>query len=120
MDECLEYFKQAVIAPGSVSAWSEWWSQHDVLVRQSFPRADYLRLKHRRLAGARQLLQRSGLLPPDFEPPRPLLTGFCNACGERVSVTVSPGGGEVFCSICGLLSLFQCRPRIDPPFAVQE
>ena len=68
MDECLIYFRQAVLNPGSVPPWSEWWSANEPLVETAFSFVDYVRLKHRGLLGARQILQRLGELPADLTP----------------------------------------------------
>ncbi|QEL13343.1 hypothetical protein [Limnoglobus roseus] len=100
MDECLAYFRQAVTNPASVPPWSEWWAQNAALVEQVFPLIDYVRLKHRRLLGARQILRNRGELPDDFEPPSGRVTGSCPNCGDRVS---SPNGTHIFCPNCGLI-----------------
>lgn len=85
MEECLVYFRQAIANPASVPPWSEWWAANIEVVERVFPLVDYVRLKHRRLLGARQILQYMGELPPDYQPPGPLVTGSCGLCGERVS-----------------------------------
>ena len=102
MDECLIYFRRAVTDPASVPPWSEWWAANEQLAESVFSFVDYVRLKHRRLLGARQILQRLGEIPADFTPPDFLLTGSCATCGERTAKleTIS---GEVFvaCLECG-------------------
>jgi hypothetical protein len=60
MDECLNYFRQAIANPTSVPSWEEWWAANGDLVEQVFPLVDYVRLKHRGLLGARQILEKRG------------------------------------------------------------
>lgn len=93
MEECLAYFRQAIANPASVPPWSEWWAVNSQLVERVFPLVDYVRLKHRRLLGARQILQNAGELPKDYRPRSPLLTGSCGQCGERTTFHS--------CPICG-------------------
>jgi hypothetical protein len=85
MEECLIYFRQAIANPASVPPWSEWWAANGELVEREFPLFDFVRLKHRRLLGAQQILQRLGELPKDYSPPSPRATGSCGICGERVA-----------------------------------
>jgi len=85
VEECLVYFRRAIHEPASVAPWSEWWAANVGLVERSFPLVDYVRLKHRRLLGARQILQYLGELPADYAPPGHGVTGSCPECGERVS-----------------------------------
>jgi hypothetical protein len=84
MDECLAYFRQAIEHPGSVPPWAVWWAAHEELVRRTFDRTDYLRLKYRKLAGAEIILARTGWTPPPEEQRDPLRTAFCPVCGERL------------------------------------
>lgn len=84
MDECLIYFRLAITDPRNVPPWSEWWAANEPLAQTSFSLVDYVRLKHRRLLGARQILQRLGEIPQDYTPPSHQLTGSCGNCGERV------------------------------------
>jgi hypothetical protein len=110
-DECLAYFRQAVADPQSVPPWSEWWAANVERVERTFPLLDYVRLKHRRLLGARQILQIAGELPEDYSPPSPLLTGSCGQCGERT--TTHPdgaGGGHVSCPTCGVVARYENQP----------
>ena len=105
MEECLAYFRKAVHDPASVPPWSEWWAANAELVERIFPLFDFVRLKHRRLLGARQILQNSGELPKDFSPRSPLVTGSCAQCGERITnPTTGPGDGSITCPTCGLVS----------------
>ena len=69
MEECLAYFRLAVADPARVPPWSEWWAANSGLVERVFPLLDYVRLKHRGLLGARQILQLRGELPEDDRPP---------------------------------------------------
>jgi hypothetical protein len=111
MDECLAYFRQAVADPRSVPPWSEWWAANVELVERSFPLLDYVRLKHRKLLGARQILQHRGELPDDYTPPSPLLTGSCGQCGERTTTVGGDNGGVVTCPTCGVVvTLTAARP----------
>lgn len=71
MDECLGYFRKAVSNPASVPPWSEWWAANAELVEHTFPLVDWVRLKHRGLLGAVQILQHRGELPADFRLPDP-------------------------------------------------
>lgn len=104
MDECLAYFRKAVNDPASVPPWSEWWAANIDLVQQIFPLSEYVRLKHRRLRGAREILQRAGELPKDFRPPHPRTTGSCTECGERTSHhTADSDGGHTNCPTCGFI-----------------
>lgn len=112
MEECLSHFRQAIANPLSVPPWSEWWAAHEELVRQVFPHVEYVRLKHRKLRGAQQILQRAGELPEDYFPPSPLLAGSCGDCGERTTNhSAGPGGGYITCPNCGLVSQYDCRPQ---------
>jgi hypothetical protein len=116
MEECLRYFRQAISKPLSVPPWSEWWAENEALVQRVFPLMEYVRLKHRRLRGAREILQRTGELPADYVPQSPLITQSCGDCGERTMIAPSgPGSGSVNCSICGPLGTYDCDP---PPESV--
>ncbi|HEX4611024.1 MAG TPA: hypothetical protein VH092_22730 [Urbifossiella sp.] len=53
MEDCLAYFRKAIADPRSVPPWSEWWAANVERVERVFPLLDYVRLKHRRLLGAR-------------------------------------------------------------------
>lgn len=75
MDECLAYFRAAVADPATVPPWADWWAANSGRVAESFPLLDYVRLKHRGLAGVVQILQRRGELPADDPPPGPPGTG---------------------------------------------
>lgn len=99
-EACLIYFRQAVHEPQSVPPWSEWWAENEPVAGRVFTIVDYVRLKHRRLWGARQILQKSGELPADFVPPHFSLTGTCSECGERVALD---GGADesAACPNCG-------------------
>ncbi|VTS07340.1 hypothetical protein [Tuwongella immobilis] len=103
MNECLEYFRKAIADPASVPPWSQWWAEHGELVERSFPLVDFVRLKHRRLRGARQILQLAGELPVDFLPPSPHQTGSCADCGERVRLPATGTIGPAICPTCGPL-----------------
>ncbi len=98
MDECLDYFRKAIADPQSVPPWSEWWAANADLVERTFPLVDYVRLKHRKLLGARQILQYRGEFPEDYEPRSAFVTGSCGQCGERVEIV---GGTHVICPVCG-------------------
>jgi len=116
VEECLAYFRQAVADPRSVPPWSEWWAAHAGLVERVFPDVEYVRLKHRRLAGARQILQNRGELPADYCPPSPLRTGSCGQCGERTTThSGGPGGGYVTCPTCGVVCMYDSWPRPEGP-----
>jgi hypothetical protein len=83
MEECLDYFRRALEQPGSVPPWADWWATHAELARQVFDRLDYVRLKHRWLNGARELLERLGT--PAVEPQMNWLDRtVCPKCGERL------------------------------------
>ena len=111
MEECLAYFRQAIADPLSVPPWSEWWAANAQVVENVFPRLDYVRLKHRRLLGARQILQQRGELPENYSPPSPLLIGSCAECGERTTNhSGGPGGGYITCPTCGVIGHYTCRP----------
>ena len=105
METCLAYFRQAIANPLSVPPWSEWWAVNGELVERVFPLFDYVRLKHRRLLGAQQILQKNGDLPKDYVPPNPALTGSCSKCGERTAKhSADSGGGQIVCPNCGVVS----------------
>jgi hypothetical protein len=115
MEKCLAYFRKAVAEPASVPPWSEWWAANAGLVEREFPLFDFVRLKHRRLLGARQILQIAGELPKDYRPPSPLLTGSCGHCGERTTAHPGgPGGGCVMCPTCGNLGTFDSFSPPEP------
>ena len=67
MQQCLAYFRAAVADPDSVPAWPVWWATHRDLVERTFSMVDYVRLKHRGLLGAKQILQKLGELPDSIE-----------------------------------------------------
>ena len=102
MEECLAYFRKAIADPSSVPPWSEWWTVNAEKVEETFPLFDFVRLKHRGLLGARQILERSGELPKDNPPPTLLLTGSCPNCGERI-VTDPTSGAINKCPKCGTI-----------------
>jgi hypothetical protein len=107
MEECLAYFRKAIVDPLSVPPWSQWWQQNAELVERVFPLLDYVRLKHRRLLGAQQILQYMGELPENYEPPSPLITGSCGTCGERTTNhSGAAGGGHISCPICGVVCTY--------------
>jgi len=109
--ECLAYFRRAVADPLSVPPWSEWWVANAGLVERVFPLMEFVRLKHRRLSGARQFLQNAGELPENYCPPSPLVTGSCGQCGERTTHAAGgPGGGCITCPTCGVVCQYDCRP----------
>ncbi len=112
MEECLVYFRLAVSDPESVLPWSEWWSENEPVVEQSFSLVDYVRLKHRKLKGARQILQLAGELTKDFKPPSVFATGSCSECGERIiEFTMKSGSGEVTCTACGVTFIDDSRAQ---------
>ena len=114
MEECLAYFRQAVVDPLSVPPWSEWWAANAELVERVFPHHDFVRLKYRRLRGARRILQIAGELSEDYVSPHALTTGSCSECGERTTNHVAgPGGGYISCPNCGLVCVYDCRPGIE-------
>jgi hypothetical protein len=111
VEECLAYFRLAIADPHRVPPWSEWWAANVGLVERTFPRQEFVRLKHRRLRGARQLLQNAGELPEEFCVPSSLVTGSCGECGERtVNHNGGPGGGYITCPTCGLVCMYDSRP----------
>ena len=122
MDECLQYFSQAILDPLSVPAWSEWWAANEEFVKRAFPHLEYVRLKHRRLRGAREILQKSGILSEDFKPISVLKTGSCSECGDRTTNSPSgPGGGAVICPNCGIVSVYDFRPpQLEPTLPEPE
>lgn len=99
--DSLAYFRKAIAEPMSVPPWSEWWAKHAEGVEQIFPLVDFVRLKHRRLFGARQILQRAGEIPKDYTPSSPLRTGACGQCGERVALPATIVDGSLTCPHCG-------------------
>lgn len=108
MEECLAYFRLAVKDPASAMPWSDWWKANVELVERTFPLVDYVRLKHRRLRGAREILQYAGELPNDYAPPSPLVTGVCTECGERTTNHPGEGGGHINCPKCGVVCTYHC------------
>ena len=111
MDECLAYFRQALADPLSVPPWSEWWAANEGLVRRVFPHPEYVRLKHRRLSGARQLLANAGEELPCYSPRNPLDIRSCAGCGERTTHrSAGPGGGYIECPRCGVICQYDCGP----------
>ena len=116
MEECLKYFRQLIRDPLSVPPWSEWWRANSALAESAFSRMDFVRLKHRKLRGAIQILQSLGELPEGYCWPGPLLTGSCGCCGDRTTIpSADPGGGYVTCPNCGLIGMYDSRrePSLD-------
>jgi hypothetical protein len=107
VEESLAYFRKAVLEPGSVPPWSEWWGANGGMVERTFPLFDFVRLKHRRLLGARQMLQIRGELPKEFVPPGFRVTGSCGDCGERMAAEAIAQNGTLTCPNCG-------RVEVDP------
>jgi len=62
MEECLDYFRKALAEPESAPPWTDWWAIHGDWVERTFPMIDYVRLKHRGLLGAEQILHKLGEL----------------------------------------------------------
>ena len=62
VNECLSYFRAALAHPDTVPPWNEWWAANELLVERTFSMLDYVRLKHRGLLGAKQILQKLGEL----------------------------------------------------------
>lgn len=65
MEPCLVYFRAALTDPESVPSWADWWAVNEELVMNTFPMFDYVRLKHRHLLGAKQVLQNRGEWPKE-------------------------------------------------------
>jgi hypothetical protein len=82
VEECLRYFQQAIERPGSVPVWAAWWRANEELVRRSFDRPDFLRLKFRKLEAARAILERVGQPARPIHPDSPLAWSYCRICGE--------------------------------------
>jgi hypothetical protein len=121
MDECLAYFRKAIHDPASVPPWSEWWAANSELAAHSFGFADYVRLKHRRLRGARQILQIAGELPEDFRPRSVEESGSCLDCGERARGNAGvPGPGKVTCSTCNGVYVFDSAASREQSFDDQS
>ena len=110
MQEHLAYFKQAATDPASATPWSVWWAANAETVEQQYPIVEFVRLKHRRLKGAIQILKQMGELPRDFQPPDARKTGICPDCGDPVKhETASEGGGSLSCALCGLSIAYDCQ-----------
>lgn len=84
MNELLAYFQRAIEHPETVRPWNDWWIENSAWVQAEFSREDFLRLKYRKLRGARTILERSGWTPTDERRLQPINSGFCNVCGERL------------------------------------
>lgn len=109
MEDCLAYFRRAATDPAGVIPWSEWWAANSEIVEHGFPLMEFVRLKHRRLKGAVEILKRIGELPHDFQPPDALKAGICPNCGDPVKREIAgPGGGSVSCALCGLSITYDC------------
>jgi len=121
VDQFLDYFHRAVTDPASVPPWSVWWAENVEQVEREFPLIDYVRLKHRRLLGARQILLKRGRLPADFVPPDPLRSGSCSACGERITlVSAGPGGGPIECPNCGGIGSYDSKSSDTASITMSE
>ncbi len=107
MEQYLTYFRLALTDPLCVPPWSEWWTANEELVQRVFPLMEYVRLKHRRLNGARQLMSKRG---EEFELFDPLFLLSCPSCGERTTRTGGVSGGMVLCPICGVIVTYTCGP----------
>ncbi len=66
VNECLDYFRKALADPAGAPAWDDWWALNRDLVERTFSMVDYVRLKHRGLLGAEQILRKLG------EDPKPV------------------------------------------------
>ena len=112
MDESLQYFRHAIADPQSVPPWSEWWAANAERVQNEFPLVDWVRLKHRKLRGAREILMHRGELPPDFRPPGPFETNSCSECGERLTDLPTDHKGETIqCPHCRVKYHFMVPPE---------
>jgi hypothetical protein len=60
MEESLAYFRDAIQHPETALPWDEWWQANAESVRRCFDKADYLKLKFRRLDAAWEILERLG------------------------------------------------------------
>ncbi len=58
IDDCLSYFRAATTEPETVPLWAEWWAANEAKAEACFPLVDYVRLKHRGLLGAKQILEK--------------------------------------------------------------
>lgn len=104
MDAFLRYFRQVVTDPANAEPWSQWWATHEGEIQQTLPLVEYVRLKHRRVRGAREILQRAGELPLDFQPPEALRSGVCAECGETVTrADEAQSNAGAICPRCGPL-----------------
>jgi hypothetical protein len=103
VEECLAYFRDAIHRPGTVPSWAEWWAVNEPLVREHFPRIEYLRLKVRGVPAAEDYLRRTGQLldPIRLDPAFIDLLGaisWLGDCGKplpgRTDVIVATSGQE--------------------------
>lgn len=62
MEECLAYFRKAIAGDPDAPHWPEWWAANWEKAEQVFSLVDFVRLKHRGLLGAEQILRKRGEL----------------------------------------------------------
>jgi hypothetical protein len=119
MDECMAYFRRAVCDPASVVPWSEWWASNSAVVESVFPLSDFVRLKHRKLLGARQMLQRAGEFPEDFVPRIHLRLEDARTAASAPRILVVPAADTFHAHAvehcCSTTASFPLRRRKIPP-----
>ena len=107
MDECLAYLQALVADPKSVEPWPDWWLKNCDRVQTLFPRDEYLKLKHRKLAAIPQILIDRGLLDPDAGFHRSPIMGdtHCNVCGTElfwaIPGTTTPEQFDAYADLIG-------------------
>ena len=82
MERCLEYFRVIVFDHLLVPAWNLWWAKNEEIVKRESDSRNQLRLKYRKIEGARDLLVQLGecvktlRLPGTIRPMKPGIVGF--------------------------------------------
>ncbi len=83
-DDCLAFMQNAILNPPSSPALSKWIAANQTLLEHAFERADFLRLKHRGLAGAIVVLERFGRIDADLARTVDFDEQYCLYCGAEL------------------------------------
>ena len=84
-DDCLAFMQNAILNPPSSPPLTEWIAANHISLEHAFERGDFLRLKHRGMAGAIVLLERFGLIDaPEMASTVDFGEQNCAHCGAEL------------------------------------